>query len=211
MNISLIVPTEAQLRNGLLDHFATQLTAAIRRNTETLRVKVGLAIAESAVVSPEYDSLVNGRLKHELGVINAAPILDAAIAAVVSGIRITPISIRRNGSSLAGGIRIEILRSDLTEISGVKGGEFVSEGGFDIPWLMWLTTGGDELLVMDYHFETGFEARSRTGDGIMVGGGTWKVPDDFSGTPSDNWLSRSIIAAIPAIQQAIVEVLSRGK
>ncbi len=73
-----------------------------------------------------------------------------------------------------------------------------------LPWLKWLTTLGDAVIVRDYEVRAGFPDKSRTGDKIMVKGSGWRVPPAHSGTPENNFLTRAIDEALPAIEDNII-------
>ena len=48
----------------------------------------------------------------------------------------------------------------------------------------WLINMGDQILVFDYSFQPGLEGRS--GGGVMLGGGSYRINPKYSGTQVNN-------------------------
>jgi hypothetical protein len=207
-NVSVNLPSEAALRTIVLDGFAEQLDARFRAALPRLRSAVG-AIVDSAIKeSPEAASLVRGRLRHLLGVVDAGPVLAAIGKNVAEAMNLSVVPVRRQGQAIVGGIRLEVLKKDLSEVLSVPGAYFISEGRYEVPWLEWLLTAGDRVVVSEHHFAAGFSHKSRTGEGVMVRGANWRVPSEFSGTRDNNFVTRAVALAGPAIQRAVAaEVL----
>lgn len=190
--LTLDIPDDRGMTFAVLDAIAAALRTALFKATPGIRAKVGRAAVDAIKACPEYQSLLGGELRGELGVVAAEPVLNAVCANIAGGVVVTSLGARRMGMAVDGGLRIELLKGDYSEVLGVPGGQFTSEGGFDIPWLRWLTLEGDRVLVADHKFVAGHAGRSRTGLGIMQRPGSWRVPPEFSGTDADNWLTRAL-------------------
>ena len=75
------------------------------------------------------------------------------------------------------------------------------EGG-RIPWLNWLLTAGDSILIANFGVE--FGSYGRTGKARMSGNfAPYKVHSSFSGTPDNNFITRAIAAVYPQIKEII--------
>jgi hypothetical protein len=210
ISVSVSLKDTAALERGLLEALAKHLSGAIKRSLAPIKSRLGEVIGQAIQACPEYASLLNGRLRGELGVVNAEPVLKAIIRNIAGGVQVTSLGAQRVGSKIEGGLRIEILKGDYSEVLGVRGGSFKSEGGYDIDWLEWLTLKGDSIVVADHRFVTGFPERSRTGMGLMQMPGSWRVPAEFSGTSEDNWLVRALIAVEPEIGKILGEELQKA-
>jgi hypothetical protein len=210
-DLRMTVSVDARgLQAVVLDEIARVLSQAFRAAARGIGGRVGAIATEAVRNSPEYASLLDGKLRHELGVVDAAPILKAVTDGIADGVSVTSLGCRRAGEGIEGGMRVEILKGDYSEVLSVPGARFVSEQGYDVEWLRWLTLEGDRLLVAEHHFVKGFTEFSRTGNGIMIRGGSWRVPPEFSGTREDNWLLRALVGSLPEMGEAIVDEIRRA-
>ena len=82
-------------------------------------------------------------------------------------------------------------------------GTYTTEKGTAIPWFEWLTTLGDAVIVREYDVESGFPSKSRTGDKIMVRGKGWRVPPAYSGTETNNFVTRATDSILPELSEFI--------
>lgn len=194
----------------LLELVADRMAHALLAAVPGVRRKVSAAVSESIRLSPAYQALLHGRLRHELGVVEAEPVLDAVASNVAGGVVVTSLGARRSGAGLAGGLRIEILKKDYSEVLGVPGASFTSENGYDVDWLKWLTLEGDRIIVSDHRFVAAPIPESRTGLGIMMPQGSWKVPFEYSGTANDNWIVRALLGAGPAVEEIVGREVRRA-
>lgn len=210
IQVFLDVPNERQATLGVLDSLAQHLTKTFRLSTGNIRARVGEAAVLAIQSCPEYVSLVGGELRGELGVVSAAPVLNKVCKNIAEGVVVTSLGVRRVGLAVEGGVRIEMLKGDYSEVLSVGGGSYRSEGGFQIDWLRWLTMEGDRVLVTDHHYSLGLGQRSRTGLGVMGLGGFWRVPPQYSGTPADNWLTRALGKMGPAVETILQEEIRRN-
>ena len=81
-----------------------------------------------------------------------------------------------------------------------------------IPWLEWLLTAGDSIIIAHYGVEYG-AGLGRSGGAHMVGlkdapFGPYKVNSAFSGNLNDNFITRSIKRSEAQIKNAIIGVFA---
>ncbi len=202
-----------ELERIVLGRFAESLNKTFRNSVDAIRDAISDVVRDAIKAGDEYQSLLGGTLRHELGVVNAEPVLDAAIESVLSGMQVEPSPVTLAGNKISGHIDIGIIKTDYSEILGIEGGVFTSKKGHEVPWLKWLTLAGTEIVVADYHYESGGKTAyaSRTGDGLMFNTGKWSVPSDSAGTEDDNWLTRAILKSLPEIEEAIMAVITGTK
>lgn len=206
----LTVPGGPDVLARFLDALAAKLSRALDKAAPAIQTRLGLVAAAAVQAAPEYESLLSGELRGQLGVVDAAPVVARVVRNIAAGARVTSLGVRRQGLGLAGGLRIGFLKGDYSDVLSADGAEFVSEGGYTVPWLRWLTLAGDEVLVADHHFEAGHQGRSRTGQGIMLKAGTWRVPPEFAGTAEDNWILRAMTGIGPDLARAIEDELRKA-
>lgn len=169
---------------------AAQLQTAIDKALPGILSRLKALLSEALKASLEYQAIEAGKLRGELGLVNAAEALEASLNALLGSVELVRYPIVYNGS-LSGGFSLRASRSDCSDVLATPLATFLSEGGFQIDWLAWLLTKGDETVVLDYRFKEVGAKYSRTGIGLMVPKGTWRVPPEYSGTKENNWLTRA--------------------
>jgi hypothetical protein len=198
---SITLDTNAVIKI-VLNALADSMNNTLRQGFATIKKSFESLIDVAIRATPEYDSLVNGgELQGQLGVVNPGPIAQAIIKAIQDAMAVDVKPVRTAGDSLMGGLSLSFLRSDFSEAIAVQGTSFISEGGHLIEWLKWLLFRGDERFIRTYQYTHKIHEGhpSRTGFGIMVGGGDWGVPAVFAGTVNDNWLTRAFEGITPAM------------
>lgn len=193
--------------DAISNHFKTVLTKSIPLVTSSVQNIVKHAITSS----PEYQSLLNGELREEFGIEDSQDELNAIVSYVTNNINVRYLS---SGFGQYGGFEISILGDDLSGLYNIVG-TYVSRSSkgvtTEIPWLEWLLTRGNNIIITNYSIDKSEpHPRSRTGKAIMVKGGSWQVPDEFSGVEGDNWLTRTIESVHAEIEFVIREIISSG-
>lgn len=99
--------------------------------------------------------------------------------------------IKYKDSLSRGGFELYIQPDNFLNLLGLPQGHTVYNGG-DLHWLDWLLLRGDEIIISNYRYNPakGF-GRSRLGN--MIKGDVFRVPPQFSGTSSDNFITRALI------------------
>ena len=152
--------------------------------------------ASSWILSqPEIQSLSSlspDSLAGQLGIPQAliANIINSIQNAVVNSISIKFIKYSKN---LKGGLEIYFQPSDFINLLSLPAGHVIYKGG-DLHWLDWLLKRGDNVIVANYQYnpQTGL---GRSGLGNMIVGGSFRIPPQFSGTDSDNFITRALIGS----------------
>lgn len=207
--VRMSLPPGGAVTRALLEGAAVKLRRAMSAAQSDARRDVAKLVALAIRSSREYASLLGGKLQAELGVKEPLGILEAVIDGIGRGIKVTSLGARATPSGLDGGMRVEILKADYSEVLGVPGASFRSEGGHDVPWLRWLTLEGDRVLVADWRVRFGNYRASRTGLAVMAQPGSWRVSPEFAGTPGANWLTRAIGPLVPSIEQVVAREIQR--
>jgi hypothetical protein len=167
-----------------------------------LQQKIMPIIQAVLLSSPEINSLQNGILRAEFGLTSDPT--DELIAAILSTISIRPLYAQKNRG---GGIEITMQPSDYSNILGQSFAQQPIDGG-SLPWLSWLLTLGDTVIITDFGVEFGSFKTSRTGEAKMSSkAAPYKVNSAFSGTLNDNFITRAINRVYPQIQSIIIGTL----
>lgn len=174
---------------NIYDHIEPRLKIAVKN----IQKDLSLLIANALRQEPEYQSLLGGQLKAELGLPNTE-MVESVINALSQAIEIEarPLTIKKSG--LSGGFTLNMIKSDdLIGIINMSAASITTQNG-TIPWLEWLSLKGNEILVKDFVVKLGPNPNSRSGMAIMKSstGDAWRVPPQFVGTEANNWITRAI-------------------
>lgn len=213
MQVRLVFDYES-VKLEILKALAARLNETAVIAAPNITRRLALAITEAIDSSPEaLDLRGGGKLKGELGVVNAETAIEKITSIVIESVEIQADKFKADGSyrGISGKFKMTVLPKDLTAVLSLKEGSFRSENGYEVPWLKWLLTMGDRVIIQEYGFVAGPHVASRTGLGIMVENhATWKVPQEFSGTIANNWLSRALNTVANDMGQIIQEEFQRN-
>jgi hypothetical protein len=153
-------------------------------------------------------SLISGRLRGELGVVDAEGELRRIYEAIAATVQVNVGRARRRGNGMFLKLRLTAIPFDLETLLS-DAGSYKTDKGTVIPWFKWLTTLGDRVIVRDYLLEIN-PPRSRTGTHIMVQRGRgWRVPPEFSGTKSNNFVTRATDNILVPLGREIEKIVKR--
>jgi hypothetical protein len=161
-------------------------------------------------------------LQGELGLASPSQQAGDIVDLAVQALAVTPIKVQSNFFGWGrvtdfGGLRATILPSDLTFLINSPSASFQSEGGYEIPWLMWLLERGTDAIIDDYYVmygtDSGQRGSSRTQDAIMVPSGksgkNFKVKKYYAGVYGNNWITRAAMEALPRINQIMSDAVRK--
>jgi len=157
--------------------------------------------------SREYRGLSN-ELVPDFGLVDPDANRTAIVNEVVRGFAIRPKTVRSSYGDVTdfGGLAVVVLPSYLLfELVSMEFASFTSEKGHLVNWLYWLLFTGNAIAVTDY--EVVYGDAGRTGQAIMIRGGSFQVPQQFAGTPENNWITRAANNALPRIRNIIEKTL----
>lgn len=209
---------EAEAAEQIVDFLVSKFSRIIRDMVGPVKEKVARQIDFLIRNSPEYESLLSDdthSLHGQLGVVNPENFMNAMISTITDNVNVETIPFTRRGDSFDGGMLVQVLLADFSDVLSIAGASFPSKGG-NVDWLRWLLLGGASELI-NTHFYLGgrnFTHWSRTGLGIMAksyGKRSWGVPSEFAGDISDNWLTRALTPILDDIGIILKqELLSRS-
>ena len=181
---------------------AKEINVAIKQAIPVLQQKIIPVIRTSLLTSPEISSLSNGILRAEFG-LTSDPTPEL-IEAILATFQIRPLYAQKNRG---GGIEIVMQPGDYSNILGKSFAQQPIDGG-SLPWLSWLLTLGDSIIITGFGVEFGAFKTSRTGEAKMSSkAAPYKVNSAFSGTLNDNFITRAVNRVYPQIQSIIVGTL----
>lgn len=202
MKISVNIINPKEIEKNVLKAMQKHVSKNFKKYADYLETHVASTLMTALLASPTMKELKSGRLREELGVefVNEYGITMA----VVNSAKLTVKEPKIIGAKIVASIKLEAGPYDLETLKSGDDGVQETEKGQMLPWLEWLTTLGDSVIVRDYEVKAGFPDRSRTGDKIMVKGGGWRVPPEHSGTEENNFITRAIDESLPEIEKNIM-------
>lgn len=199
MNISIDIKEsdsaiEAAINKALIPQVKSYMDTAIAKVKKQLPSHVQ-QVVESA---PEYSSLINGKLRYNLGIPDAGPKLAGLISIWTQNIDYLYLPPNIIGGKMKSIFSASLFRIDFSDVLYSDYAQVAdSMRGYSLPWLKWLSLDGRVPLVQEHEIVVGPHRRSRTNQAIMSKktGKTWAVPSEFAGDIGDNWITRSIASS----------------
>lgn len=202
-----ITETNSKIYNKVLKALKPELNKYLEKVFNKAKTRIVKAVIKAIKNAPEYQSLLSGDLKYEFGL----PDSDARVNSILSfweKINVEYKKVYIAGDKISGGFTLSMIDSDFSDVIGSAAAVFTTEKGTDLNWLEWLLLFGNKTIIRDYVVEFGPNPRSRTGRAVMKGvqSGKWSVPNEFSGTKNNNWITRAIESADSEINSILKEV-----
>jgi hypothetical protein len=152
---------------------------------------------------PEIDSLLNAgshSLHAQFGLHRGSEstIVDNIISAIVDSFAVR---IGKINTKFKGKIEFNFQPKNFFNLLSLSGGHVITTKGSDLHWLDWLLMRGDTTIIVGYEYESGSGGRS--GGGLMGEGGIWRVPPEFSGTNTNNFVTRAFKLREKEISQVL--------
>lgn len=193
-----LVTTERDIATKINDTIRNHIQKIfLTINTFDIKKKIGKTISHAILNSQEVKSLHGGQLQGELGVVSpkVTDAVNLIIDSLISTMVVTMNPLRGTvAQRLKGSITLEVLPKTLiTHLANTKEGAFLTKKGVHIPWLKWLLTLGDKIILRQFDVDFGNTVNSRTGLAVMKSSKRgWRVPPQYSGTITNNFISRAI-------------------
>lgn len=212
LGVKLLTPPRL-IHEYILRAFMEELENKVYNNSRLshLRRDVQFYIQKFIELQPEYESLKGSQLREELGIVDTDAI-DRIIRIWVQGVEITSSRPRIVGTQIVGSITIQAVQQDYSDVLASGAAKFLTDKDKLIPWLDWLLNRGSDIIIAEYEVKSSpqYTDYSRTGDTLMVkNGGAWRVPSAFAGTADNNFITRAINDALPAIEQIFIQNIQR--
>tara|TARA_B100000929_G_scaffold289663_1_gene280886 strand:- start:1431 stop:2033 length:603 start_codon:yes stop_codon:yes gene_type:complete len=195
-----ILDSNATIQKEINMALSGQVNKRLTKVASKVRSQVIPVIQTALISSPEISSLSGGTLRGEFGLTSDPS--SQLVSAIVDSleVRVTPVD-----ANLNGGFILVMQPSNFANLFSLSLAEQPIEGG-SIPWLKWLLTLGDSVIIADFGVE--FGAHGRTGQARMARKpAPYKVNSTFSGTPDNNFITRAIDRVFPQIQEIIRRAL----
>jgi hypothetical protein len=183
--------------------FADELNKSLSKSVPKIEARIAPLIRSALNASPEITSLRSGILKLEFGLEDDPT--PAIIQAIVDSIQVRFQKI--DPKTFAGGFTLVMQPSNFANLLSLSAASQPIDNG-SLPWLSWLLTAGDSVIIANFGVEFGGFPKSRTGGARMAQkAAPYKVNSAFSGTEDDNFITRSIERVSAEIRRIVKGVL----
>lgn len=192
LKIKLITPPKKI--KEMIDEQATEylnkkISKNYRRVVNSLQQKIPFWIRSQ----PEVQSLLSEGAQGSLNALFGLYAGDAgrAVNDIVNAVKqSTIIRIDKINRRYQGNVEFSFQPSDFANLIGLSSGNITTEKGVGLNWLDWLLTAGDTAIIIGYQYRAGDSGRS--GGGIMIERGFFRVPPQFSGNLENNFITRAL-------------------
>jgi hypothetical protein len=189
-----LVDSDSVIQKQILDLLRNNMDIAFKKALPKIKDRIKKEVRDALTAEPEYQSLISGKLKYEFG-ISSNQKIESIIDIWINNIMVNYTGIKSGTRGLNGSLSLNMIKSSYDDVLANDGAVVIdSSSGAVLPWLEWLLLYGGKIIVRDYRVQIGPNARSRTGMAIMVqsSGNNWRVPPEFAGTASNNWVTRAL-------------------
>lgn len=206
MTILEIDINEKDAEGAIIKAVKEEINRILSKASTNIKLNIRKAVQSAIMNSKVYKSLVNhGQLQGELGVVNPGTAMTDILNVWIKSIKINLKPARTSGNnSIKASIDIDMINNNYQDVLSLQSAKYTTDKGEEIPWLEWLLTAGDKIIIRNYDIV--FNAKySRTGLNIMLKSVTanWRVPPEFSGTPNNNFVTR----ALESIEDVIASII----
>lgn len=190
MTLSLkLLDTVEEIEKRVNIALAQQINGLLSKNISKIISEIKSLLPKWINEQPEINALSSQELIGQFGILSSpSSITDAIINSVVNSISV---SLQKYDNKLqGGGLEINIQPSDFSNLLGLPEGHTIYPGG-DLHWLQWMLLRGDEIIVVGYEYNPR-SGLGRTRLGNMITGRGFRIPPQFSGTESNNFVTRAL-------------------
>ena len=187
-----------QIQKSINNALQRLINPLLPKAAKKIEPKIRNLVRSSLLSSPEIQSLKGGTLKFEFGLDNDPT--NQIVEAIVSSLEVR---VKKVDKNLNGGFYVYMQPNSYSNLLTLSAAQQQIESGGSLPWLSWLLTLGDAIIVADF----GVSFKSGTG---RSGGATmsedlrpYKVNSAYSGTVNNNFVTRAIDRVSPQIRTII--------
>lgn len=208
-----ILESDSTIRKMILEALQEEVESTFKKAIPEITDNIQKMINQTIRDAPEYTSLLNGQLRLEFGLYDAASQVSTIVDAWTNNITVDLKPIKITNAGLSGGFSLGMIASDFNDVLSLSSANMEdTERGYSLPWLKWLLLEGGKVLVKDYQIVFGPSPYSRTGYAIMKSDSSsnWRVPAEFAGTITNNWVTRAIDSLTDEITTMMIQQIERA-
>ena len=198
MNFSVrLVESNGVIAQRIIDALIPDVEKFMVSSINQIKSQLPPIIRAAITNTPEYESILNGKLKYEFGLPDSSSKLAALLDIWSTNLKYDFNPPRKSKNQIIGSFSVSAIRVDFSDVLYSDYAiMYDSFRGYTLPWLEWLLLEGNKAIISNYEVKFGPNKYSRTGNAIMKSSSSsWSVPSEFAGTISDNWITRALDGA----------------
>lgn len=185
-----ILDSTSKIEKNTLKAAEPEIKNLFQRAKPKIESGIKQIVVKALQRSPEIASLKDGTLRLDFGLVVDPS--DDIVYAVANSVNVLFKNFRFYKNSMSNVMSIYIQPSDFNNLLSLAVANVITERGEVLPWLEWLLTAGNAVVIAGYSVEYGNFQTSRTGGAVMEPVGFFKVDPQFSGTSENNFITRAI-------------------
>jgi hypothetical protein len=206
MSISIkLTETIGNIEKKILRAIVDEANGTFLKSVAKAKEPIKVIIRSALESSPEISSINGGKLRGDFGIPIGKDVTTPIVNAIAGSVTFMSQKFSIRGKKISGGVTVSVQPTSFVNLSSL--GITETEKAGNIPWLQWLLTAGDSIIIADFGVEYGPYGRSGMAK-MTVKRRPFKVDSAFSGTPENNFITRALESKGDDIQKAIVRSLS---
>lgn len=206
-----LLDTSKDIQTKILQALLPEVVSLMNNAVSMIKKNLPDIVLSGITAAPEYQSLIGGNLQYELGIPDPISKISGLLDIWSRNIQYEYTRPILSSNKIISKFSASMIKADFSDVLYTDYAMVQDYNrGYSLPWLEWLLLMGNAVIIPSHQVVFGPNPNSRTGFAVMrnVGSGYWKVPAEFSGTISDNWITRSLESVSPQIQQLVERAFS---
>lgn len=206
-----LIDNNRTISNSILQALLPEVSDYLKDAINYLQRALPAVIRSAIINTPEYESILNGSLKYEFGIPDSSAKLSGLLELWSRNVQINYNAPKISNGAIRGSFSANMIRVDFSDVLYSDYAiVYDSLRGYSLPWLEWLLLEGNKTIIKNQNVVLGPSRSSRTGFALMKDSpSSWKVPSEYSGTISDNWITRALDNAEDSINATIEKALDQ--
>lgn len=199
--------SDATIQKLILKALKDEVFNLFKKSAKTIKRDIRFLVMRRLRSQPEYKALqAGGKLQIEFGISNPIKV-ENIITRFANSVTVFVLFPRVYAQGLKGGIEIRAVPADYSDVLADENAYQQTEHGVTLEWLNWLLTEGNRKIIRNYTVKYTDKQKSRTGKAVMITSKKyWGVPPEYSGTTTNNWVTR----AFEGIEDEINQIVKRN-
>tara|TARA_B100000519_G_C14193892_1_gene414473 strand:- start:423 stop:1085 length:663 start_codon:yes stop_codon:yes gene_type:complete len=192
-----ITSTDAEIEQMIIRQIADHLNSVFPSVAEEIERKIKPDVFNAIYECNELQALRGSYLRGSLGLTSPKAVSASGQIAEAVSESVSVKAKKVNPKNLSGGLEIFVQPDDYSNVLSISDAVVSYRSkrfkrNIDIPWLDWLLTKGDQILVFGFEFDP-VSGRGRSGAGRMLESpmGDWRISPEHAGTKGDNFITRA--------------------
>ena len=188
-----LVDSNQKISKDIARAMTDSLNTMVNKNSSRVKKQIQNIIPTWVREQPEIQEILQeatpGSLNAQLGFYQGTTFVtvEAVVKAVESSITL---KFKPFNTKFQGGLEFLIQPSTFANLLSLPEGTIITSMGTRLEWLDWMLMKGSATIVTGYTYTPNLDGRS--GGGVMQAGKTWRIPTAYSGTPSNNFITRAL-------------------